>query len=128
TWGRSDVPGQLAHSVVPIILGYMVAHYVSLLVEYGQQTVIYLSDPLVRGDDYLGTADLTVSYALSSNPALLATLKVFAIVLGHLLGVLAAHDRSLELLDRRRHLSGQLPLLAVMVGFTFAGLWLLFGV
>jgi hypothetical protein len=127
-WARRDVPGLLAHSVVPIILGYMVAHYASLLVEYGQQTVIYLSDPLVRGDDLLGTADLTVAYVLSSRPGLLATLKVVAIVLGHLLGVLAAHDRSLELLDERRRVSGQLPLLAVMVAFTFGGLWLLFGI
>lgn len=127
-WRRAQVPGELAHSVVPIVLGYMVAHYASLLVEYGQQTLIYLSDPLVRGDDLLGTADRDVAYVLSSNPAFLATLKVVAIVAGHLLGVLAAHDRSLELLPERRRVVGQLPLLAVMVAFTFGGLYLLFGV
>jgi len=127
-WSRREVPSLLAHSVVPIILGYMVAHYASLLVEYGQQTVIYLSDPLVRGDDLLGTADLTVAYVLSANPSLLATLKVLAIVAGHVLGVLAAHDRSLALLPAERRVSGQVPLLVVMVAFTFGGLWLLFGI
>ena len=52
---------------MPIIVGYMVAHYLSYFVEYGQNTLIQLSDPFSRGDDYLGTADLQVSYWLSST-------------------------------------------------------------
>ncbi|MDP3966691.1 MAG: hypothetical protein Q8Q02_00300 [Nocardioides sp.] len=125
---RLEVPGLLAHSVVPIIIGYMVAHYLTLLVEFGQQTLIYLSDPLVRGDDLLGTGSWEVSYVFSSNPTTLATIKVLAIVTGHVLGVVAAHDRSLTLLRKRDQVVGQLPLLFVMVAFTFSGLWLLFGI
>jgi len=34
------LPSLLAHSVVPIIVGYMTAHYLSYFVEYGQTTLV----------------------------------------------------------------------------------------
>ena len=123
---RRLLPDLFAHSVVPIIVGYIVAHYLTYFVEYGQTTVIQLSDPLSRGDDFLGTADLQVSYWLSMHPAFLATTKVLAVVTGHVLGVIAAHDRAVRLLPPRHQLTGQMPLLFAMVGFTAGGLYLLF--
>ncbi len=123
---RRALPDLFAHSVVPIIVGYVVAHYLTYLVEYGQQTLIQLSDPFSRGDDYLGTADLQVSYWLSSHPTFLAVTKVLAVALGHVVGVVAAHDRAIKLLPRRHQLTGQLPLLVAMIGFTVGGLYLLF--
>lgn len=124
---RKSLPGLFAHSVVPIIVGYIVAHYLSYFVEVGQQTLILLSDPLGRGDNLLGTADWQVSYWLSSHPTFLALVKVLAVVTGHILGVIAAHDRAVRLLPRRHQLTGQLPLLLVMVFYTVSGLYLLFG-
>jgi hypothetical protein len=123
---RRALPDLFAHSVVPIIVGYIVAHYLTYFVEYGQQTVIQLSDPFSRGDDYLGTADLQVSYWLSLHPTFLAVTKVLAVALGHVVGVVAAHDRAVRLLPPRHQLTGQLPLLFAMVGFTIGGLYLLF--
>jgi hypothetical protein len=123
---RRTLPDLFAHSVVPIIVGYIVAHYLTYFVEYGQQTVIQLSDPFSRGDDYLGTADLQVNYWLSTHPTFLAVSKVVAVALGHVVGVVAAHDRAIKLLPRRHQLTGQLPLLVAMVGFTVGGLYLLF--
>ena len=35
----------MAHSLIPIVLGYMFAHYLSYLIERGQQAVIDLADP-----------------------------------------------------------------------------------
>ena len=93
--------------------------------EVGQQTIVYLSDPMVEGANLLGTADLQVSYWLSQHPTFLAVTKVVSIVGGHVLGVIAAHDRAMQLLPRRDQLTGQLPLLVVMVGFTTGGLYLL---
>jgi hypothetical protein len=122
---RSALPTGLAHSLVPIVSGYVLAHYLSYLVEVGQQTLIRLSDPMVNGANYLGTADWSVSFWLSTHPTLLACLKVGFIVGGHVLGVIAAHDRALRLLPRRDQLTGQLPLLVVMVGYTLSGLYLL---
>jgi hypothetical protein len=124
---RRTLPDRFAHSVVPIVVGYVVAHYLSYFVEVGQQTVVLLSDPLGRGWDLLGTADLRVSYWISEHPTLLAVLKVAAVVTGHVLGVVAAHDRAVRLLPRRHQLTGQLPLLVVMVLYTVTGLYLLFG-
>jgi hypothetical protein len=123
---RTELPDQLAHSVVPIIIGYIVAHYLSYLVEVGQLTLIQLSDPFSNGSNYLGTGNLQVSYWLSYHPTLLANIKVTAVVVGHVLGVIAAHDRAIKILPPRHQLTGQLPLLFAMIAFTVGGLYLLF--
>jgi hypothetical protein len=124
---RRTLPDRFAHSMVPIIVGYLTAHYLSYFVEVGQQTVVQLSDPLSKGWNLLGTAELPVSYWLSEHPTFLAIIKVLAVVAGHVLGVIAAHDRAIKLLPRRHQLTGQLPLLLVMVFYTVTGLYLLFG-
>ncbi len=122
---RRSLPNRFAHSLIPIVVGYFVAHYLSYFVEIGQQTVILLSDPLGTGANLLGTGDLQVNYWLSNNQDFLAVLKVLAIVVGHVLGVIAAHDRAMKLLPRVHQLTGQLPLLFVMVFYTVSGLYLL---
>ena len=108
------------------MVGYLVAHYFRYAFEVGQATLIYASDPLGTGRDLLGTGDASVNYGLSYHPTLLATIKVSAVVLGHVLGVVAAHDRAVRLLPRRHQLTGQLSLLVAMVMFTAGGLYLLF--
>jgi len=123
--GGRDLPGAFAPSLVPVALGYVVAHYYSLLVLEGQRALVRLSDPLGIGADWLGTAHLTPSYGLIT-PALVANLQVGAIVLGHIGGVVVAHDRAVRLFPPRRAVLGQLPLLALMVALTCLGLLLLF--
>lgn len=114
---RRALPGLLAHSLIPIVIGYVFAHYLTYLVERGQQTVYRL----------FGQSDAEVVYVLSMHPALLATLKVGFVVAGHIAGVIAAHDRALAVLPERHQLTGQLAMMLVMVGYTFTGLYLLFG-
>ncbi|MEV5205913.1 hypothetical protein AB0K35_00375 [Micromonospora sp. NPDC053740] len=129
--GRADaaearaVPGEIAHSIVPIAVGYVVAHYYSLLILEGQRTVALLSDPLGAGANWLGTAGWEPQTALIT-PSGVATLQITVIILGHLLGTLLAHDRALYLFPRARAVAGQLPLLALMVAYTVAGLLLLY--
>ena len=126
---RRRLPRLMAHSLVPVGVGYVFAHYLTLLLETGQAYVIFLSDPLVTGEaDYLGTADWTVTYFLSVRPELLAGLKVVFVLTGHVLGVVAAHDRAVRVLPARSAVSGQLAMLTVMVGYTVGGLLLLFSV
>ena len=117
--------GQFAPSLVPIAAGYLVAHYWSLGVFEGQHTLALLSDPLGTGADLLGTAHL-VPDATLIQPTLVATIQVVAIVTGHVLGVVLAHERAVSLFDRRVAVLGQLPLLALMVAYTCGGLFLLF--
>jgi len=119
-------PGRYAATVIPIALGYTVAHYFSLFVLDGQTTWILASNPFgTRGTDLFGTyrnvVDLTVVSA-----ATIALVQVCAIVVGHVVGVTLAHERAL-LSARRARASDQLPLVVVMVLFTFGGLGLLFG-
>lgn len=123
---RAELPMLFAHSIVPIVVGYFFAHYLTYFVEQGQVTLTQMSDPFSRGDDYLGTADWSVNRWLSFHPTFLANSKVVGVVVGHVLGVVAAHDRAIRLLPPRHHLTGQLPLLFTMVGFTVGGLYLLF--
>nr|WP_216653651.1 hypothetical protein [Nocardioides sp. zg-DK7169] len=123
---RRALPDQFAHSIVPIVVGYIVAHYFTYLVEMGQLTLIQASDPLSNGSNLFGTGDWKVNYGLAEHPTFIANLKVVAVVIGHLLGVVAAHDRAIRLLPPRHQLVGQLPLLFAMVAFTAGGLYLLF--
>ena len=111
---------------MPIVLGYFVAHYLTYFVEVSQRTLQYLSDPLSDGSNLLGTADLQVNYWFSNHQTLVANIKVIAVVTGHVLGAIAAHDRAVKLLPRRHQLTGQLPLLCSMIAFTAGGLYLLF--
>jgi len=124
---RRSLPGLMAHSLIPIVLGYVFAHYLSYLIERGQQTVIGLADPLGRGWNLLGLGDAEVNYVLSLHPSVLATLKVCFVVGGHVAGVVSAHDRALRILPAGYQLTGQLAMMLVMVGYTFTGLYLLFG-
>lgn len=123
---RRELPDQFAHSIVPIVVGYLIAHYFRYLFEVGQQTLIYASDPLGKGQDWFGTGDLAVNYWFTFHTQLLATIKVGAVVIGHVLGVVAAHDRAIKLLPRAHQLTGQLALLVAMIAFTAGGLYLLF--
>ena len=125
--GRGTLPNRFAHSVVPIVVGYITAHYLSYFVETGQQTLVQLSDPMGTGANLLGTGGWEVNFWLSTHPTSLAVIKVLAVVTGHVLGVIAAHDRAIKLLPKRHQLTGQLPLLLVMVFYTVTGLYLLFG-
>lgn len=103
-----------AHSLVPIALGYLVAHYFSLLVTEGPRTVI-----MAVGTD-------NASEPLPPlGPGGLAALQVIAVVTGHVLGVIAAHDRSVRLFPPAKAVAGQLPLLALMITYTIGGLSLL---
>jgi hypothetical protein len=114
---RAALPGRLAHSLVPIVVGYIFAHYVTYLIETGQAVVFALL-----------SLDRDVTYLLSTHTSTLAALKVSFVVVGHVLAVVAAHDRALIVLPRAHRLSGQMGLLLLMVAYTFTGLFLLFSV
>jgi hypothetical protein len=114
-----------APSLVPIAAGYLVAHYWSLFVFEGTNGLAKMSDPLGTGADWLDTAGIEPSRALIA-PGLVAGIQVASIITGHLLGVVLAHERAVTLFERRVAVSGQVPLLVLMVLYTVGGLTLLF--
>jgi hypothetical protein len=119
-------PLLMVPSVVPIVVGYAIAHYTTLLVVEGQRTAINWSDPLGRGWNVFGSAEMGVNAALFDYPTVIALIQLVAIVAGHILGIVCAHELAVRLLPPDRALVGQLPMLLVMVGYTCAGLVLLF--
>jgi hypothetical protein len=119
-------PRLLVGSLLPIVLGYVVAHYATLLIVEGQRTAINFSDPLGRGWNAFGSAEMGVNSGIFNHPTAIAMTQLCAIVGGHVLGIVCAHEKSVALLPPDRAIRGQLPLLLVMIGYTCAGLLLLF--
>ena len=72
------------------------------------------------------TPSWAVPYWLSYHPTLLADSKVVAVVVGHVVGVIAAHERAIKILPKKHQVTGQIPLLLAMIVFTVGGLFLLF--
>ena len=121
----TEVARRFAHSLVPIVLGYTVAHYFSLLVlDGGQQFLRLLSNPFDRGSNWFGTADWSVNFLLVSTDAI-AWVQFLAIAIGHIAAVLVAHDRAVETSDASEATWAQRPMLIVMVFYSVVGLWLL---
>jgi hypothetical protein len=117
--------GRFVHSLVPIALAYIVAHYFSLLAYDGQRIGYLVSDPLGLGRDYFGTATATVNYGWISATSIWYV-QVGALVLGHIAGLILAHDRALVTFQESRIATrSQYWMLAVMIAFTSLGLWLL---
>ena len=123
---RGPLPGAFVHSVVPIAIGYAIAHYFSLLVFEGQQALRLASDPFATGADWFGTAGWNIDFTVIS-PRTVALVQIGGIVAGHVLGVIAAHDRAISLFKGRAAVRGQYPLLVVMVAYTLGGVALLLG-
>ncbi len=121
-----ELARSFAHTLAPIAFAYAIAHYFSLLVFQGQALIYLVSDPLGDGSNLLGTADTQVNYALVS-PTAVWYVQVAALIAGHVAGLILAHDRALATFrgDARAASRSQYWMLAVMVGFTCLGLWLL---
>jgi hypothetical protein len=134
--GMRTVPGApsfaklrvgFAHTLIPIALAYLVAHYFSLFVFQEQAQFGYLlSDPLGTGTtDLFGTAASGIDFKILSANAIWYV-QVGALVVGHVIGLMLAHDRALVYWpDYRRATASQYWMLAVMVAFTCFGLYLL---
>ena len=120
-----QLAARFAHTLVPIALAYVVAHYFSLLAINGQAMFYLVSDPLGGGTDYFGTAQTAIDYTfVSAN--MVWYVQVGALVLGHVAGLVLAHDRALVTFEEGRVATrSQYWMLAVMIAFTTLGLWLL---
>jgi uncharacterized membrane protein YuzA (DUF378 family) len=113
-----------APSLVPIVFGYTVAHYLQVAIDETQTFVFNLSDPLGRGWNLFGTADGTIDFTLVSIDAV-AWCQALAVVVGHIAGIVVAHDRSVATFDKRDAMRSQYVMLFVMVLYSVLGLWLL---
>jgi hypothetical protein len=112
--------------LLPIAVGYLIAHYLTYLLIDGQRIVIALSDPFQRGWDVIGTAFFVPTGAWLP-PGLVWTLQLASVVGGHMLGAWGGHV--VAALDAPAGLEGrpltvrQIPLAIVMVALTTLTLW-----
>ena len=129
--GRRAGPdyGDYIVAIVPIAFGYHFAHYVPAFLVDVQHAARALADPFSLGWNLLGLRDLQVKTSFLTHHAsvhLLWNVQVAGIVIAHVLAVFIAH-----LLALRRHarpgaaMLSQVPMTALMIGYTVFGLWLL---
>jgi hypothetical protein len=121
----TELGRRFVHSLIPIALAYVIAHYCSLLLYQGQAIGYLISDPLGHGSDIFGTAGKTIDYnVINANGVWYV--QVVALVTGHAAGLALAHDRALSTYRSARAATrSQYWMLVVMIGFTSLGLWLL---
>ena len=114
--------------LLPIAVGYLLAHYFTYLVVDGQRLIIAISDPLQQGRDLFGTAFFQPSSSWLP-PGFVWTLQLGAVVGGHMIGAWAGHVvaagaiRSSAASAIREIRMRQVPLAVVMVALTTLTLW-----
>jgi hypothetical protein len=120
--GTVEVAQRFALTLVPIAIGYHVAHYLVFLLVQGQYIVPLLSDPFGYGWSLFGTGGYRVDIGLvGARFAWYAA--VAAIVIGHVTAVYLAHVKAVSLFEApSAALKSQVPLTALMVAYTFFGL------
>jgi hypothetical protein len=125
-FSATRLANEFVHSLVPIGLAYVAAHYFTLLLFEGQRLAYLVSDPLGNGTDVFGTADTQVpDYGLIGANAIWYW-QVGFVIAGHVAALVLAHDRALALYeDAKEAVRSQYWMLAIMVGFTSLALWLL---
>jgi hypothetical protein len=116
---------RFVHTLIPIAAAYLVAHYFSLLAYNGQTLWPLASDPLGDGSNLLGGAGRGIDYAIISATGIWYV-QVGALVLGHVAGLVLAHDRALTVYgSQKAAIASQVVMLVVMVMFTILGIGLL---
>lgn len=110
---RGGTVAAFAHSLIPIAVGYLIAHYLAYLIGESQRAAVLMVGSYAAVNEDMLPAGL------------LAAIQVGAIVTGHVLGVIAAHDRAVRLFEPRVAIAGQVPMMVLMVVVTMTGLTLL---
>jgi hypothetical protein len=114
----------VAATLIPIAAVYFTAHYFSYLLIAGQDTPAVIVDPFGHSWNPFGWGEYELWKGIA--PAgLIWWIQVLLIVWGHVAAVFAAHRLALRRASPYRALVTQAPLVALMVGYTVAGLWVL---
>src|SRR5262249_27242113 len=117
-----EMAGHLALSLMPIVIGYHLAHYLLLLLVQGQYIVPLLSDPFGFGWNLFGTAGVRVDIGIVGARFAWYT-ALAAILLGHISAVGLAHLKITRLTPSRAvALRTEAPLTALMVAYTILSL------
>jgi hypothetical protein len=119
---RADHAVAFCFTLVPIAIGYNLAHNFSYVAVQSQAILALASDPFGRGWDLFGTATFKPDIGMV-DAATTWTVAVSAIVLGHVVGVILAHVVALRILGSRTPaIRALIPMTILMVLYTMASL------
>lgn len=120
TASRSETASVFAVTLVPIAIGYHLAHNLAYAVDNLPLIVDALADPLGL------TAGAASPWTfLSSRGELLVGLQIALVVLGHVAAVLLAHRRAFTAFPSKvQAVKSELGLTAAMLVYTLASLWI----
>jgi hypothetical protein len=117
----ADAARRYAPTLIPIAAVYFISHYFLYLIYAGQFTYAAVFDPF--GREWVPDVESPWKGVPGS---LVWYLQVALIVWGHVVAVFEAHRVALPVHGApRRAALVQLPLVLLMVGYTFTGLWVL---
>jgi hypothetical protein len=119
------VARRIAPTLLPIAVGYNVAHNFSSLVEQGQNMLYLVSDPFGWRWNLLGTAQLHTRSGLV-DARMTWYVAIAMVVAGHCAGVWLAHRVALR--DHARPAQAAraaLPLVALMLAYTALSLFVI---
>jgi len=117
-----------AAGLLPIAVGYLIAHYFTYLLIDGQRIIVAIADPFQQGWD-LGNFGWAFFEPTSGflPPGLVWTVQLAAVVGGHMLGAWGGHVVAARESGARRgapeHRRRQVPLAVIMVALTTLTLW-----
>jgi len=123
--GTRGLAERLAMSLVPIAVGYHVAHNFSYVVEQGRAIIALVSDPFGIGWNLFGTAGYQADIGLISARSSWH-IALTAVVAGHVLSIWLGHRETLaHAPNRRAAIAASVPLTVLMVGYTALSLLIL---
>jgi hypothetical protein len=106
--------GAYAATLLPIAAGYLVAHYLTIVLQGAVWLPSLVVDPL-----------MSLAPTLDWIPTeLVWYVSVLAIVGGHVAGIVLAHRNALRDAPARAVVAG-LPMVALMIGYTVLSLWII---
>ena len=106
--------GRYAATLLPIAGGYLIAHYLTLVLQGIVWLPSLLADPLMSLAPQLDAIPIMAVWYVS----------VAAIVGGHIAGIVIAHRLALRDAPGRATVAG-LPMVTLMVGYTVLSLWII---
>ncbi len=112
----------LGAGLLPVAVGYLVAHYLAYLLVDGQRIIAALNDPLLRGANLLPFDLGFWEPSLFLPTAVLWSIQLAAVVGGHIVGAWAGHAQMARGKGGTT-VAAQLPLAILMVALTTITLW-----
>jgi hypothetical protein len=120
-----EIAQRFAFALIPIAIGYHLAHYLVFLLVQGQYIIPLISDPFGWGRNLFGTAGYRIDIGILGARFAWYT-AVTSVLVAHMISIYLAHVVAMrEFEPRRATLRSQVPLTALMVVFTFISLSIL---